>query len=326
MKAFVSKNRDGLPTVSRGRLVLLAIAAILGPGLLALTSFRNTEVNHLVMASGMFLLFLLTFLRIAGLMRSIERNSTLLQVQGLELSTAVEGLKHAEAARRNLLDAVHSTAERERSSLAVDLHDGPIQHLTTLTLEADLATVGLNDGDRALAQKALLALEEGLSAEVESLRVLMTDLRPPVLDERGLAQALSDHVAAFAIRTKIVCDVDLDIERRLDRETETILYRIAQEALINVAKHSGAGHMFLRCQASDLEIMMEINDDGMGFDPLKTDMSGRDGHLGLASIRERVEFAGGTCSVDSAIGRGTRIALTLNLERNDDAQVAHIAG
>jgi signal transduction histidine kinase len=71
---------------------------------------------------------------------------------------------------------------------------------------------------------------------------------------------------------------------------------------------------------------MQIKDDGVGFDPSATDMSGMDGHLGLASIRERIEFAGGSCFFDSAIGRGTRVSVSLDLERIEDGKAAPIAG
>jgi signal transduction histidine kinase len=171
----------------------------------------------------------------------------------------------------------------------------------------------------------LQALETGLSTEIESLRILMTDLRPPVLDERGLSQALNDYGAALMLRQQIVCDFDLDIETRLDPEIESILYRIAQEALTNVAKHSRAGHVLVRCRARDGEFEMEVTDDGVGFDVSATDMSGMDGHLGLASIRERIEFAGGRCNIDSTVGGGTRVSVSLDLEGDRDAEVARIA-
>jgi signal transduction histidine kinase len=140
----------------------------------------------------------------------------------------------------------------------------------------------------------------------------MMGLRPPVLDERGLVQALHDHVLAFTHRTSIPCELDID-EVFLDKETETIMYRIAQEALTNVANHSKAKHAIVRCGSRNGRVEMEISDDGVGFDPSATDLSGMDGHLGLASIRERIEFAGGSWSLDSAIGKGTRVSVSLDL-------------
>jgi signal transduction histidine kinase len=272
---------------------------------------------------GTLVLFLLTFLRIAGLARSVERTASLLEIQGRELATVVDELKRLETARRRLLDSVHTAAEIERSSLAVELHDGPIQRLTTLSFEVDLAMMGLKK--HAPPRRALLALEEGLTAEIESLRILMTGLRPPVLDERGLNLALGDHAASFMTRTMIVCDLKVNIEMRLNREIETLLYRVAQEALTNVAKHSKATRVVVRCAARDGEIELEISDDGVGFDASATDMSGLDGHLGLASMRERIEFAGGRCWVDTAIGRGTQVHVTLSLEGISGADATALA-
>ncbi|MEA2462199.1 MAG: two-component system, sensor histidine kinase and response regulator [Actinomycetota bacterium] len=324
MKTLVPKKNADRSTISRRQLVLLAGAAILGPGLLGMTILGGAEVNPWVMTMGTLVLFLLAFLRIAGLVRSLERTASLLEVQGLELETAVDELKNLEAGRRHLLDAVQTAAELERSLLALELHDGPIQRLTTLSFEVDLAAVGLEE--HVLTRTALFALETGLSAEIESLRVLMTDLRPPVLDERGLTLALGDLLASFMTRTMIVCELDLDIEVRLNRGIETLLYRTAQEALTNVAKHSKASRVVVRCAARDGEVQLEISDDGVGFDASTMDMSGMDGHLGLASIKERIEFVGGRCFVDAAIGRGTRVRVSLTLERISGAEATALAG
>ena len=320
------KTKAGFSTISRRRLAFLAIATILGPGLVGVTAVQGTQVNLWVMTIGTLVLFMLTFLRIAGLMRSVERNATLLEAQGKELATAVDELKDLEVVRSHLMEAVHRAAEKERSSLALDLHDGPIQHLTTLSYEVDMATLGLDAGDRAQADSALEAVEDGLSTEIESLRVLMTDLRPPALDERGLAQALSDLVSTFTARSKIECEVDVDIGQRLPPKTETILYRVAQEALANAGKHSMAEHAVLTCRTVDNEVQMEISDDGIGFDSLTTDMSGMDGHLGLASIRERIGYLDGTSAIESRTGEGTRISVRLAGGGIEDGEITRIAG
>jgi len=150
------------------------------------------------------------------------------------------------------------------------------------------------------------------------------NLRPPILDERGLGKALEDQASAFGARTGIQCESDIQIDTRVDGEIETILYRIAQEALVNVGKHSHAEHVLIRCCARDGEVELEIRDDGVGFDPSKTDMTGLDGHLGLASIRERVGFAGGVCFIDSVVDGGTRVLIRLELERTGDEEAARI--
>jgi two-component system NarL family sensor kinase len=185
--------------------------------------------------------------------------------------------------------------------------------------------VSVAKGDEAEIDAAFEAVEVGLSAEIDNLRRLMTGLRPPVLDERGLEPALGDLVAAFTTRTAIECRLDVNLASRLPAEFETIMFRIAQEALTNVEKHSGAKHATVSCSDAG-GVKMMITDDGVGFDPSTTDMSGRDGHLGLASIKERIGYSEGTSSIESEIGLGTWVSVTLVPERAEDAKTARIAG
>ncbi|HYI46610.1 MAG TPA: sensor histidine kinase, partial [Actinomycetota bacterium] len=319
-------DEDLSAVASPSRMILLAGAALLGPGLLGHTAYSGPGLDLWVMTFGNLILFLLIFLRMGGLMGALKRKAALLVVQGNELSATVKELEAVQDARRHLLDAVHGTAEKERSSLALNLHDGPIQNLTTLSFEVDLAGIAFEKRDEPGMTKALEALESGLSAEVGSLRRLMSDLRPPVLDERGLTQALEDHVEAFIARTGIPCRLDVDLDARLGRDLETMLYRVAQEALTNAARHSCANQVLVTCRSSLERVYLEIHDDGKGFDLLKTDMTGNDGHLGLASIKERIEFVGGTCAINSAVGRGTRLLVIVDLERRDQDETARVAG
>lgn len=304
------KNATSSST-SRGRLAFLGLATIVGPALLAVSATRERGINLWVLAIGTLALFLLTFLRMAGLMRAVERNADRLIV--------------LESARSHLMEAVQGAGEKERASLALDLHDGPIQHLTALSYELELASMSLREGNIAAVNEALTVLEGGLCTEIDSLRLLMTGLRPPALDERGLEQALCDLVAAFESRTEIECVLDVQLASRLPSEIETILFRIAQEALTNVAKHSGARRSSVSCISDDV-VTMEIADDGVGFDPLTTDMSGRNGHLGLASIKQRIGHSEGTTSIVSRPGEGTRITVAVVTEEVKDAEIARTAG
>jgi signal transduction histidine kinase len=310
MRTIGRKTTTSVSTISRGRLVLLALASILGPALVAVSATRDRGIDLWVLAGGTLALFLLTFLRMAGLVRSVERNAS--------------HLKALEETRSHLMEAVHEAGEKERTSLALDLHDGPIQHLTALSFELEMASLSVATGDAAEIDSKFKVVEDGLAAEIDSLRLLMTSLRPPALDERGLEQALSDLVDAFSIRTEIECRLDLHLASRLSAEFETVLFRIAQEALTNVAKHSSAKHATVSCW-SEREVRMEITDDGVGFDPLTTDMTGRNGHLGLASIKERIGYSEGTSSIESKVGKGTWVSVTLAPERIADAEATRIA-
>jgi signal transduction histidine kinase len=163
------------------------------------------------------------------------------------------------------------------------------------------------DGSR----KLLTSLREQLSGEVEALRQLMAELRPPVLDEWGLPAALSAYAAQFERHAGIRCTVEVDLRGRLDAAHETVLYRVAQEALTNVRKHSGANTAQITLSTRDGGVELRITDDGVGFDVASIpDLLHRD-HYGLAGMRQRVEMAGGTCDVVSRPGQGTTVTVTL---------------
>jgi two-component system, NarL family, sensor kinase len=161
---------------------------------------------------------------------------------------------------------------------------------------------------RMLGNPAAVARVEhaqaALSAEVQGLRELMASLRPPTLDEAGLEAALRDHVGAFARRSGVNCSVRVDLAGRLDGELETVVYRVTQEALLNVARHAEAGRLWLELDSAADRVDLEIRDDGVGFDPQASSALVRDGHFGLVAMQERVEMAGGRFQVDTHPGAG----------------------
>ena len=298
------------PRFTKKRLVLLFLAAVLGPGLFGLVAGSAGAGDLRVLAIGTVLLFGLVLLRMSGLMSTIQTKASQLAERETELRDTVVLLRRTEAGRRRLLDRVLLTSESERSSLAIGLHDGPIQHLTTITLEADITAMELAEGDVQGATHSLDRLRAGLSQEIEVLRNMMLDLRPPVLDERGLAEALRDQFAAFRERSGISVSLDASLDQRPGRAIETVVYRVAQEALTNVVKHSGAAQVSASCRSSKGVVTFELADDGSGFSVSDVDVGGRNGHLGLASMRERVEAAGGEWRLRSTPGEGSSVRVT----------------
>jgi signal transduction histidine kinase len=136
----------------------------------------------------------------------------------------------------------------------------------------------------------------------------MAELRPPLLEEYGLGAALGWYAEEFAKRTSIAVDVqDLARERnrQLRREAAVALFRIAQEALANVAKHANAKQVWLRVEATPSQMLLTIRDDGTGFDPAAAEA--RATRLGMTTMRERVVAAGGTLELDTAPGKGTTL-------------------
>jgi signal transduction histidine kinase len=189
-------------------------------------------------------LFVLVMPRIAGLMRGLER---------------------AVAERRRVLDRTVHAAEQERVHIATELHDGPIQRLAVLAYDLERAKQRMLGNPAAVAR--VEHAQAALSTEAQGLRELMASLRPPTLDEVGLEAALRDHVGAFARRSGVACSVRVDLAGRLDGELETVVYRVTQEALLNVARHAGAGRLWLELDGAGDRVDLSIRDDGVGFQP-----------------------------------------------------------
>jgi signal transduction histidine kinase len=276
-------------TVSKGRLALLAGVTMVAPAVDVIQDLRGAPHPTMVVAGGTVVLFVLALARLRGL--------------------ATEVGAHAE--RQRLLGRVLQAAEEERTRIASDLHDGPIQQLTALAIVAQRARRRLARDARVDADGLMEQVAEGVRTEVEALRRLMTELRPPVLDERGLAAALRDHVDAFARHTGLACQAQLDLPDRLDPEVETVLYRVVQESLTNVAKHARASTVSIHLAAGSEGVTLDVRDDGVGFEPTRASELLRAGHFGLASMRERVSLVGGRWEMEPASGGGTRIAVHL---------------
>lgn len=198
-------------------------------------------------------------------------------------------------------------AAETRQALARDLHDSVSQTLFSVTLQvraaqAELRTAGF--GEDHPAARALAEVSELNQGALAEMRALIFELRPGALAEEGLVAAVSEHAAAVAAREGIDVDVTGPADRLpLSPEAEEQLYRLTQEALNNVVKHARTVAASVVVTSGPSEVIVVIHDDGIGFDPAL----GRPGHLGLASMRERVTRLGGRLDVASAPGRGTTI-------------------
>lgn len=212
-----------------------------------------------------------------------------------DLERVVADLEATDLQRRRLLSQVVRAQEDERKKIANDLHDDPLQKLVSMKMRVELLMRTVDDED-------LPVLRDVTSSCIRSLRYLLFDLRPPVLDEEGVGpavQRLLDHWEPefdYRVRDDMLVD--------LDAETRVILYRIAQEALANVRKHAQATRVDVLVTQSDEGVLLRVTDDGIGCDPTKV-LSSRPGHLGLAALRERAESAGGRCQLLSLPGAGT---------------------
>ena len=205
--------------------------------------------------------------------------------------------------------------EAERRRIARELHDRVGQNLSALTISLNLVAQQAKE----LSPEVRSRLEDAqalVDATLQSIENLMTDLRPPLLDEYGLGAALGAYAEEFAQRTGVRVEVEgaQETARSLRPEAAIALYRIAQEALSNVAKHAGARSVEIVLERQPPNMVLVICDDGHGFVP---GVAGR-GRWGMSAMRERAEAAGGQLTVVSAPGEGAivRIAVPLPASAN----------
>jgi signal transduction histidine kinase len=237
----------------------------------------------------------------------------------LVLLSRVERARHRQDAaerkvreeRARLVNKILSVAERQRSGMAAELHDGPIQGLTRVGLCLERGRLRLGRGQLEEGIALLSDAQAQLTDEIQALRRIMATLRPPVLEERGLVSALCDYVEMVRQQAGITCTLAADLPERLPEDQEIVLYRVAQEALTNVARHARANRARVELAETTAGVVLEVHDDGVGFDPAAELRGGGLDHFGLAGMRERVELAGGTWTVWSRPGAGTVLTATL---------------
>lgn len=229
-------------------------------------------------------------------------------------SSAAVVLATARSAADQRRRMVIAAAEAERGRWARELHDETLQALASVRLMLSAAR-RLKDPDE-MGRAVETAMSE-LQRDMRNLRELITDLRPGALDQLGTEPALvdlTDRIAASGLELDVHIDLAFErgrAEQRHVSELETTIYRIVQEALSNVAKHSGARRAMVEVVEDGTTVAVTIRDDGRGFDPARP---GGDG-FGLLGMRERVELVDGTLQVASSRGRGTTISVTLPVRR-----------
>jgi len=199
-------------------------------------------------------------------------------------------------------------AEAERGRIARELHDDTAQTLAGLLLR--LRVLEAQARDTAM-EVEIASLRMELRRAVEGVRRIARGLRPPELEDVGLGAALQAHVREYFPEGQIELTL-ADVEDPLPPEAGLALYRIAQEALANAARHSGAPLIRLRTERIGPALVLEVEDRGRGFDPDRLEDPGAG--LGLLGMQERAELVGAQLEVLSEPGRGTRVRLTLPLQ------------
>lgn len=208
----------------------------------------------------------------------------------------------ADARLRELAHSYVQFQVSQRRNFARELHDGINQLMVSVKFRLELARDKLVKND----DSAVNDINKGcdvLNMAIQEVRRISHDLRPIQLDDLGLESALYSMTNDFSERTSIEMNVHLELpEQRLPDDIEISLYRIAQEALMNIEKHAEAGHVGLTIWLREGYIWIEVSDDGKGFTPDK----GESG-IGLLNMRERTELLSGRFSLKSRVGSGTRL-------------------
>jgi signal transduction histidine kinase len=194
----------------------------------------------------------------------------------------------------------------ERNRLALDLHDAVSQKLFGLVLNAE-ATATLLERDPAAARDRVVRLQAQAQEALEELRSLVFELRPPDLERDGLGGALRKHVELLRRIEQHEIDLILDGDLSADPARDAEILRIAQEALQNALKHARATHVAVRLGTDDDHLLLEVEDDGVGFDPAAP--AARSRRLGLTSMEERARRIQSTLEIRSAPGTGTTVRL-----------------
>jgi NarL family two-component system sensor histidine kinase LiaS len=210
----------------------------------------------------------------------------------------------------NLLQARGELATLEaRNRFARDLHDSVKQQVFATSFQIAAARALIED-DTEAAEAHLAQADELVRQAQKELNVLIQEMRPAALEGKGLAGALRDYVRGWSQRAEIPAEVHVRGEREAPLQVEQALFRVAQEALANVARHSGANKAEVDLIYTADTLTLEVSDDGRGFDPAQDPGEG----FGLQSIRERLMRLGGRVEVESAPDEGTRITCVCPLD------------
>ncbi len=218
--------------------------------------------------------------------------------------STLELLRRTDSERRRLMRDLSNAQEAERARIADDLHDDPIQAMTAAGLRLDRLRQLIREDPEAL--EVLSHISTAIGSTIGRLRHMMFDLRPRSLDEGGLSEALRESLANLRSQGSITYSLSGELDHEPPAEARTTAFRIAQEALANVRKHSGASLCRVTVRTDPRGVLIEVQDDGVGFDPGE-EVRSPAGHMGLSAMRGRAEGAGGWLRVLSSTDVGTTV-------------------
>jgi signal transduction histidine kinase len=232
-----------------------------------------------------------------------QQEVELLTAIGAQIGVAVENARLYEQAQQ-------VAVVQERQRLARELHDSVTQSLYSLTLLAAGWRRLARDSRLGSIEEPLAEIGEVAQQALKEMRLLVYELRPPALEEEGLLGVLHQRLGVVEKRAGVEARLVLEEVVELPAEMEEALYRIALEALNNALKHAAATSVTVRFRADDRRVELEVADNGRGFDP---GTIGKSAGMGLTSMRERAEKLGGSLTIHSTPGEGTRVKVEVLL-------------
>ncbi len=219
------------------------------------------------------------------------------------ISTDITAVKKAQNQLRRLSGRIMASQEKERTAIARELHDELGQILTALRMDAVWMQERLKDSDVKVAERALTMCDL-IDKTIKDVRSIAIRLRPGVLDDLGLVDALEWLTGDFENRSGITCVFEHDDVPELNETISTAAYRICQEAITNIARYAEATHVSVVLKAAGNILSLSVRDDGRGFDA--SDLAEFEG-VGIAGMRERATLAGGNLEVICEKGRGCHV-------------------
>jgi len=236
--------------------------------------------------------------RVAAFDKSDE---IILQTLSNQVSVAIENARLYEQAR-------HLAVLDERQRLARELHDSVTQSLYGISLYAQAASGNITAKQIDQAAEYVEDIQETAQESLADMRLLIYELRPPILDKEGLIAALQNRLISVEDRARIKSSLQTNLTERLPARVEEGIYQITREALNNIIKHAKAKNILIRIQQEMESIHVEISDDGIGFEP---DNARREGRLGLVSMVECAQSQGWKLDIESTPGNGTQIKVEI---------------
>jgi signal transduction histidine kinase len=228
---------------------------------------------------------------------------------------ALEEVQNSREQLRNLSAHLQAAREEERTAISREIHDELGQVLATLQLDISWLVGGLHDDQKHLAEKA--SLMSGLiERTVRTVQRISSELRPPLLDELGLADALEWQAKEFQKRSAISCEIAVELEgSTIERHVSTALYRIFQEALTNVLRHAGATRVEASLTERGGKVVLMVRDNGRG---ITREQHGDPLSIGLIGMRERTRMLGGKIKILGEEWKGTAIIVRIPVPRREE--------